>query len=541
MIKRIVSLLAFFVIVFVATPTLAQNYSFRLVSEIVDVYWQEDGTLSLIYQFNFSNDPSADPIEFVDVGMPNTSYSLGNISASINGRSITHIAYSDYVEGFELGLGANAILPGQSGLVQVQILGISNMLFFDDDDESYASVVFSPSWFDAGAVHGSTDITVIFHLPPGVQPDEPRWHSAPAGFPAQPVTGFDSSGRITYSWRNVTAAGSTQYKFGASFPKIYVPASTISSAPLIQIDFEALFAFGMFCFFGLFIFGIPIFSIVSARRRKMKYLPPKVAIEGHGIKRGLTAIEAAILLEEPMDKILTMILFAVIKKSAAKVTKRDPLSLELTDPIPENLRIYELEFLAAFKEGNRAKRKKAMQTTMVTLIKSVTRKMKGFSRRETRRYYRDIMERAWAQVEAAETPEVMSETYDEVMEWTMLDRDYEERTRNIFSGRPVFVPHWWGRYDPGYGRASASRPGTTSRRSGASLPRLPGSDFAASVVNGVQDFSTGVIGSVRDFTSGVTNKTNPPPVSSSTYRSGGGSSCACACAGCACACAGGGR
>ena len=45
-----------------------------------------------------------------------------------------------------------------------------------------------------------------------------------------------------------------------------------------------------------------------------------------GIKRGLTAVESAILLEQPMDKILTMILFAVIKKGAATVTKRDPLT-----------------------------------------------------------------------------------------------------------------------------------------------------------------------------------------------------------------------
>jgi len=30
--------------------------------------------------------------------------------------------------------------------------------------------------------------------------------------------------------------------------------------------------------------------------------PPKISIEGHGIKRGLTAVEAAILMEEPLDR-----------------------------------------------------------------------------------------------------------------------------------------------------------------------------------------------------------------------------------------------
>ena len=43
------------------------------------------------------------------------------------------------------------------------------------------------------------------------------------------------------------------------------------------------------------------------------------------------------------------------------------------------------------------------------------------------------------------------------------------------------------------------------------MPQLPGADFAASMVTGVQTFSQKVIGNVSDFTSGVTNVTNPPP------------------------------
>jgi hypothetical protein len=38
------------------------------------------------------------------------------------------------------------------------------------------------------------------------------------------------------------------------------------------------------------------------------------------------------------------------------------------------------------------------------LIKSVQEKMKGFSSRESLAYYKNIMERAWQQIEAADTP-----------------------------------------------------------------------------------------------------------------------------------------
>jgi len=198
---------------------------------------------------------------------------------------------------------------------------------------------------------------------------------------------------------------------------------------------------------------------------------------------------------------------------------------------------------------------------VVNLVKGVSEKMRGFSRNETISYYRYIIEEAWQQVEAAGTPEVKSAKYDEVMEWTMLDRIYDERTRRTFSSGPVFVPNWWPRYDPAFGLATISPSGTpislpTSVGGGpVSLPQLPGSDFAASLVKGVQNFSSNAVGSVSDFTISVTNKTNPPPPPN-TYDSsdrgsrgnlfggGGGEhhcACACACAGCACACAGGGR
>ena len=38
---------------------------------------------------------------------------------------------------------------------------------------------------------------------------------------------------------------------------------------------------------------------------------------------------------------MTMILFSTIKKGACRVITRDPLKIELTDPLPEGLRGYE--------------------------------------------------------------------------------------------------------------------------------------------------------------------------------------------------------
>jgi len=511
--------------------------------------------MSLDYVFTFSNQPGAHAIDFVDVGLPNESYSYNSITADVNGDPVSISAdYQGSGSGVAVDLGSRAIQPGQTGTVHVYVGQITEVVYPDDNDENYASAVFSPTWFGSEFVVGDTDLTVTFHLPPGVQPEEPRWHDAPSGFPSEPQRALDAEGRVMYTWSNPSASGSSQYTFGASFPKTYIPATAIVTPPAFDLGawisslVGGCVPFAFFCFFAFMFLGVPILTAIGNRRRKLQYMSPKIAIEGHGIKRGLTAVESGVLMEQPLDKVMTMILFGVVKKGAATVMKRDPLQVEVTPAFSGDLHDYEQNFLRALKENDAKTRRNLLQEMTVKLIRSVSEKMKGFSRKETIEYYKRIMETAWEQVQKANTPEVQRAFFDQNLEWTMLDKDYDDRSRRVFHG-PVFLPMWWGRYDPTYrtgpistsGGAPVSAPSQPSGRTS-----LPGADFAASVVGGVQTFSQKVIGNVNDFTSRVTNVTNPPPNPSSTGgRSGGGRSggcaCACACAGCACACAGGGR
>lgn len=555
--KKSILFLLLIILFILPSSALAQSYYFSLDKETVHIYWEADGTMDLIYEFVFTNQPEGHAIEYVDVGLPNYNYSDSNISADVDGQAITYISSSGYEgsgSGVAVGLGGNSIPPGGRGVVRVFIDGIEDVLFPDTEADDYASAVFAPSYFGSEYVTGTTDITVTFHLPPGIEPDEPRWHDAPSGFSSSPITSRDTLGQITYTWRNPAADPSDQYKFGASFPSNYVPAAAISKPSIWQklgIQPEAVTA--ILCVGGFFLFFIFIIvvSVSSNKKRKLKYLPPKIRIEGHGIKRGLTAIEAAILLERPADKIFTMILFSLLQKEAAKVLSQDPLKLEFSDPVPEKLRKYEKQFIEAFKFESGRVRKTALQDLMISLIKSVGKKMEGFSHKESVRYYEDIIKRAWKQVEDADTPEVKSEKFNDHMGWTMLDRDFEDKTQDVFRRGPVFVPIWWNRYDPSYNTprisGSSLKIASPSLSGGRTLPQLPGADFAASMATGISNFSNDVVGNITDFTSRITQKTNPVPKPTSSsgrsggWSSGGGSSCACACAGCACACAGGGR
>jgi len=531
-----------------SAPVFGQSYSFTVDQETAEVYWESDGSARILYMLVFTNDASGPPIEFVDIGTPSNNYDLGTMSATINNRPISHIADSEYIStGIELGLGTDSIQPGQQGTVVVDLGPISGLLYKDSQEDDYASANFAPNYFGKDLTHGSTDLTVIFHLPPGVQPDEPRWHASPGGWPSEPEAYLDAEGQVVYKWYNPSANAYTEYQFGASFPLEYVPAESIQSTSL-RIDFNTLIP--ICCIGGSFlmILGVIVLSVYATNKRKLDYLPPKISIEGHGIKRGLTSVEAAVLSETPLDRVLTMILFAVVKKGAAKVVNEDPLTLERLDA-DMTIRDYEREFLEALIDKPDKKRRSNLQSLTINLVKSVQKKMKGFSLKETKAYYTSITKKAWQQVENAETPEIKSERFAEDIEWTMLDDNFDDRTKQVFRTGPVYLPMWWGSYRP---RSTPSIPTSTKTAvpmpsgKGISLPTLPGADFAASVVNGVQDTAANLVGNLTGFTQGVTKTTNPPPppsrsISSGSSRSGGGCACACACAGCACACAGGGR
>jgi len=553
----------FFVLLCAPIPSYAQEYSFSLDQEIVDVWINQDGSVSLEYWFTFTCDAGAHPIEAVDVGLPNGNYNRSDIRGDVDGRPIDHVGLDyegdgDY--GVAVWLGGATINPGETGTVHMVIDRVGGMVYEDSDDPEYASAEFSPTWFGSEFVHGTTDLTVRFHLPPGVQPEEPRWHHSPSNWPQeQPETALDEEGRVLYTWHNSAAAPDRQYIFGASFPRQYVSESAVQEGPsALETLFSTITTTLSCCCnpislvlvgFG----GLIALAVWSQRRRKMQYLPPSMKVEGVGVKRGLTAVEAAILLETPLNRVLTMILFGLLKKGAVTVLDDDPLKIKINEPLPEKLRPYEEKFLEAVKKDHTLSEGR-LRTMMVALVKEVNNKMKGFSRKETATYYRDIVQRAWQQVESAETPEVRGRRFDEQLEWTMLDDDFEGRMGQTFRTGPVFVPMWWGYYRPWartrpMAKTSPSRPSTATPSTGrVQLPTLPGAAFAATIVNGVQTTAGRIVRNVTDFTGGVTKVTNPPPKPSTSSRgrsSGGGGgcacACACACAGCACACAGGGR
>jgi len=222
--KRIIKLALFFTLisqfVFPASVS-AQDYRFEVTVMEVEAYVEDDGSLSLWYYIQFQNSANADPIDFVDIGMPSSSYNLASIQAEIDGKTINKIESSPYVpNGFALALESDSIPPGQSGLVTVWVPGVSNVLSKYDggDREDYTNFQFTPNWFDANYERSTqTHYRMTIILPPGVGDDEGVYYT-PQGWPGDSSpddTGrTEAEERVYYSWFTTNANVHTRYLFG---------------------------------------------------------------------------------------------------------------------------------------------------------------------------------------------------------------------------------------------------------------------------------------------------------------------------------------
>jgi hypothetical protein len=403
---------------------------------------------------------------------------------------------------------------------------VPSRVFPDDADPAYASFVFSPTWYGAEFTSGTTALSCTFILPEGVGVQEPRWHQVEPSW-----TNFEG-GRVRYRWDLLEASPSGQYTFGASFPRKVMtavaekPLPPPGPGPVARLFGGLVSTVGgcLPCAFFLLFPTTMIWGIVQNRKRRLQYLPATVGMEGVEVRRGLTVPEVAVLMEEPVDRVMSLVLFGLIRKECLKVTGRSPLKLAVAKADAAQFS-YETEFVKSVQDDGKLSEPEAAKV-LSDLIKKVGDKMKGYSRKRSLEYYRDIMRRAWSQVGA--------EDYSQAFEWLLLDRNFGQTAREHYGERPMPVPFWWttvhtGGYSGGGGTVAGGGLSTGSLTSGAN-----------SIVSGIEGFGHDLVNSVPGLASKVTTATNPVPVSSGGGGHGGGG-CACACAGCACACAGGGR
>lgn len=529
-----------------------QNYSFAVLELIMDVTVQPDASAYIVYDITFENYGS--PIDIVDIGTPNDDYDLDEIEASINGQALTDIRTSEYIDtGVEIHLYNQAIPSGSTATLRVAFTA-PDMVYADTTNDELASMQVTPTWFDSSLVRDSGAIEIRVHTLPGIESDEVLYQDEP--FDNKVI---DAQGRVMVIWRYEDVRATEAYRVGVSFPRR-------GMTKVIEITFWDLLWRWLGGAISLVLGCLPLaipalvfFAIIRAivRGSKPNYLPPIAQTEGGGIKRGLTAPEAAVLLELPLTKILGLVIFGMLEKGLIRQTDHDPLKLEVIEDFRVANRpnmaddasrakfrrqvaqqkgtvihAYELPFLNLIElHPNTDVSKLAVVKPMQALVDGVAAKMKGFDLSDTQDYYRRVIDRALEQAKGIGDVEQRQAYLDQYYPWVMMQPNY----RPVMSmGNHHYWPIW---ARPSVSSAGSGAQGVGKAASGSGRSTTTFGDVSASFAGWAESTMGGMAAAILP-----TSLSKPSPVSSSSSRSGG-SSCACACAGCACACAcaGGGR
>ncbi len=565
-----------------------RNYYFSVPKAWLDVEVRPDGGAVLFYRLDFRNSVTGHSIDVVDVGLPRENYNIGQMKAWMHDQQeVGPIQPSQYVKpGVEVHLGSLAIPAGGTGRFEFETT-VPDLVFQDTTRKDYASFQISPTWFGEQYVEGTTELEIRVVLPPGLKPEEVLHQDVP--FTGKEV---QQDGNLVVSW-HTTRPFTSPYRVGVSYPKrVMQKIVTMTTAQLMMRWWRGMFstkirawltaasaillfiiymrftggtgciffapiliaaAFFFVKFEATEIFIWPLLVVLAIivetarKKRRSKYLPAIASVEGGGVKRGLTAPEAAVLLELPANKVITLVLFGMLKKGRIRQTDKDPVTFEIEEKPPADviLHDYEKQFLLQLKQSKVATAIHRIDLTkaLQALVDSVAKRMVGYDLEETKGYYKHIISRAWKEAQEIGEVEAWQKKMDEKVDWMMLDPE--------FTGR--FKPYQT-RYIPRpYRPTSIATPGGSTpsgKTSSEGTTRF--SDVAASVSGWFQNTSESAVGSVEGQKGGILNlgsidkaigKAMASSGSGGGGRSGGGGGCACACAGCACACAcaGGGR
>jgi len=484
--------------------------TYAVSQEWVRIWINEDGSIDILYNITLTY-TSGSPEGIVTVGMPKgdfrIEYARDPSGANLEYEDVSNLDFY----GVDVQLKKPIILNRPYTFLVYAV--VSGMVFKDETISGNVGLQFYPTTFP-GASGPVGNVRVGVTLPEGVTRNEVKH---PTGIPFDNV--FTEGDRLVVYWEESNWPAPQEFTVGVSFPEKYV-----SLGPGIWF----YVSIG-----GAVLAAVVVIAVILMRFRKATYEKPRIGAEALSSARGLTAVEAAVVLDLKPVRVLTMILFGLILKRIVMIMDTDPLIKlqRLERPVDEpapRLRYYEIEYLGALQpEGTLNEMKLAR--TYLELRDTVNLRLRGYSRADTINYYKSIVNNAWNQVTQAQTPELKGDAINQNIEWLLADDRFDENITIAFPPDVIMYPrpdwHWYW-YGPHFPRAPPTTP--------TEAKPIPGQDFANNIVRGLEKAGNNMVKNVQDFTNRLI-LVQPVAARERSVRSR--TSCICACANCACACA----
>ncbi len=533
--SAVLVLLLICLISFSFIPGVLAQRQYYFGQEWAKIWVNQDGSIDVFYNVSLTLD-FGEEINWVSIGQPKGDFTIDSAVDQFGNILNTQ----DISSGSDYKVRVNFDTPLQAGqtIWFTLLTNVAHMIYVDETNPGNDGMQFILSWFSEANI---LDARILIVIPPGVSENEIKtgeilWSNLQS-----------EDDRLAVYWEKQNLLPGEKFSVGVSYPKQEGWTS-------FSQDSDGLFSF-LENLWPLLIIGLIGIVILFLVFRKKPYKKPTMGIECLGIVRGLTAVEASYLLDLMPPKIVTEILFSVLKKRAVWVEKTSPsLTFKILEPFSnktgttENpLRYYEIDFLNAIKEDGSLDEKK-LASTIMFIQSTVEEKLKGYCRSDTVDYYRKIVEKAWGQVEAAGTSELTSKAYDEQLLWILLDPKASDRTQTAFSNRvfepdPLWFWYWYSyRY---YYPNPTYKPNIKIPAQGQKPPTIPGADFANNIATAIENSANNFVVNIEKFANSIipaSPKSSKQPVQQKAKCVCACATCACACAcvSCACACAGGG-
>jgi hypothetical protein len=491
----------------------AQTYSFATNSEYVDVHILKDGSVDIDYTFTFTNYGYMDG---VDIGLPNQYYDASTGTATITVDGVDYQpALIHKSPNVKIGMAVEFTAQTQDAIQAHSVFSLKfhvnnkHMVYENEIVKGTVGIKFRPTWFSETYQQGPTGfLQARIFFPQGfanaseaVYLQDRVWNT---------IENDSLSGLVVATWNATSVSPSGQasglYDFGAGFPSHYVDKYYKHGVTEALMGFfGSVAALLGVCWPIIFLAAFVALMYVAGRRatrkRAVDYFEPELSQAGAGPRRDLTAVEAAVVLERPLEMVATMILFGLVKKDKVRI-ESEAMPMKLAKKLGEKGDYrYEDEYLAAIKVDGTMDHA-LLKETLVHLVQDTGHKLRGFDYHATKVYYERICDAAWEQVKAAGTPEDFSKGVDQKHDWMMLDPNYDRRMTTIFIGYPYGV-----------------RGPNTARTTSTGSPS-PAGKTLQSMANGyaskVKSAANNMTSSMKDLSKEVTSKTHPVPVVSAS-------------------------
>jgi hypothetical protein len=496
----------------------AQGIQYHLDHEHATIWINKDRTIDLLYDINITCEEGEIPN--VRVGQPTGDFEVGE-ARDENGNLLDWEDASNYQTAYYAvrvyPTGHVNIHAGQSFHFTL-LTNVGHMIYEDEENPGNVGMLFKPVWWPKEVY----ELQVVIVLPNGVSQEEVRtsvsWNNTSL-----------EDGNLAIYWIRKSLQSNQTFEFGVSFPEKYVEPPEMGIVTFLK-------NYGVWI--GVLLLFVGIIGGVVYVARKGNYVKPVMRMETLGIRRGLTAVEASYLLGLKPTKIVTAILYSLLKKRAIWVTSTAPsVKLKIVKEHEEPLRYYENTFLRAIKKDGTLSEEK-LARVVIELRDDVEEKLRGYCRKDTIKYYEKIVAKAWEAVEQAGTAQLASKAYDEQLLWLLLDAKFVSRTEDAFRTRvfepaPLWFWYWYGYH---YHPRPEYRPTTAPPSAPTAPPKIPGADFANNIATAVEGTANNIVINLEKFANAIL-PASPPSQKTSRQPAHHRSSCACACAACACVCA----